>query len=197
MAIAQSLVRAKPASDQITLFESMVKTHEKALYLFAYRLCGNHHEAQDLLQEGLYRAYRSFSKFETGTAFDRWLYQIIHNLYIDHYRKKKRRPLVASIDEPLPHLETEKTIEIADWSFNPENEAMRGELGSQIQRGLEELSPEYRTAVILCDIQGLSYEEISQILNCSIGTVRSRIHRGRKMLRRLLLPYLRGMEVEG
>lgn len=197
MAIAQSIARAKPASDQIALFESMVKNYEKTLYLFAYRLCGNHHEAQDLLQEGLYRAYRSFSKFETGTAFDRWLYQIIHNLYIDHYRKKKRRPLVASIDEPLPHLETEKTIEIADWSFNPENEAMRGELGSQIQRGLEELSPEYRTAVILCDIQGLSYEEISQILNCSIGTVRSRIHRGRKMLRRLLLPYLQGMEVEG
>jgi len=190
LTVAQSVVRAKPVSDQIASFESMVLTHEKALYQFAYRLCGNHHEAQDLLQEGLYRAYKSFAKFETGTAFDRWLYQIIHNLYIDHYRKKKRRPVVTSIDEPIQHLETEKTVEIADWTLNPENQAMRSELGDQIQRGLEELSPEYRTAVILCDIQGLSYEEISQVLNCSIGTVRSRIHRGRKMLRRLLLPYI-------
>ena len=97
---------------------------------------------------------------------------------------------MTSIDEPIQHLETEKTVEIADWTLNPENQAMRSELGDQIQRGLEELSPEYRTAVILCDIQGLSYEEISQVLNCSIGTVRSRIHRGRKMLRRLLLPYI-------
>lgn len=194
MSIAQSLIRTKAISDQTALFESMVQTHEKALYQFAYRLCGNHHEAQDLLQEGLYRAYKSFAKFESGTAFDRWLYQIIHNLYIDHYRKKKRRPLVASLDEPVAHLETEKTMEIPDWTLNPEKEAMRTELGDRIQQSLEELSPEYRTAVILCDIQGLSYEEISQILNCSIGTVRSRIHRGRKTLRRLLLPYLQGME---
>lgn len=194
MAIAQSLTQIRLAPDQTALFESMVKTHEKPLYQFAFRLCGNHHEAQDLLQEGLYRAYRSFARFESGTAFDRWLYQIIHNLYIDHYRKRKRRPLVASIDEPLPHLETEKNTEIPDWSNNPEVEAMRSELGYQIQEGLKELSPEYRTAVILCDIQGLSYEEISQVLNCSIGTVRSRIHRGRKILRRLLLPYLQEKE---
>ena len=195
MAIAQSIPQIRLAPDQTALFESMVKTFEKPLYQFAFRLCGNHHEAQDLLQEGLYRAFKSFARFETGTAFDRWLYQIIHNLYIDHYRKRKRRPLVSSIDEPLAHLETEKTTEIPDWSANPEIEAMRTELGRQIQHGLKELSPEYRTAVILCDIQGLSYEEISQVLNCSIGTVRSRIHRGRKILRRLLLPYLQEMEV--
>lgn len=182
--------------DRIAVFEELVKTYEKPLFQFAYRLSGNHHEAQDLLQESLYRAYKSFAKFETGTAFDRWLYQIIHNLYIDHYRKKKNRPVVASIDEPLPHMENEKTLDIPDMTANPEEEAMRGELGFQIQQGLTELPAEYRSAVILCDIQGLSYEEIAQILGISIGTVRSRIHRGRKILRRILLPYLRGMEVE-
>ncbi|HYH03680.1 MAG TPA: sigma-70 family RNA polymerase sigma factor [Bacillota bacterium] len=197
MAIAQTLTKAQQlAPDQTAVFESMVKTYEKPLFQFAFRLCGNHHEAQDLLQESLYRAYKSFSRFESGTAFDRWLYQIIHNLFIDHYRKKKRRPIFSSIDEPLQHLESEKPIELPDWSTNPESEAVRGELGRQIQLGLEELSPEYRTAVILCDIQGLSYEEISQVLNCSIGTVRSRIHRGRKTLRRLLLPYLQEREVK-
>lgn len=197
MAIAQSLIKAQQlAPDQTAIFESMVKTYEKSLFQFAFRLCGNHHEAQDLLQESLYRAYKSFSRFESGTAFDRWLYQIIHNLFIDHYRKKKRRPIFSSIDEPLQHLESEKSIDLPDWSTNPESEAVRGELGRQIQRGLAELSPEYRAAVILCDIQGLSYEEISQVLNCSIGTVRSRIHRGRKTLRRLLLPYLQEREVQ-
>ncbi|HOJ78197.1 MAG TPA: sigma-70 family RNA polymerase sigma factor [Bacillota bacterium] len=196
MAVLQSVAQTTLASEQNLLFESMVKSYEKPLFQFAYRLCGNHHEAQDLLQEALYRAYKSFSRFEAGTAFDRWLYQIIHNLYIDHYRKQKRRAITTSIDEPVPHLETEKTMEIPDWNQNPEKEAMRSELGRQIQLGLKDLSPEYRTAVILCDIQGLSYEEIAQVLNCSIGTVRSRIHRGRKILRRLLSPYLQEMEVD-
>lgn len=177
-------------------FESLVKTYEKPLYQFAFRLSGNHHEAQDLLQEGLYRAYRSFAKFESGTAFDRWLYQIIHNLYIDHYRKKKNRPVVSSIDEPIPYLDNDKPIEIPDWKTNPEDEAIRFELGQKIQDGLGELQAEYRAAVVLCDIQGLSYEEIANILHCSIGTVRSRIHRGRKLLRTILLPYLKGKEVE-
>lgn len=195
-AIVDTLSSSRPIADQMHNFESMVKTYEKPLYQFAFRLCGNHHEAQDLLQEGLYRAYKSFARFEPGTAFDRWLYQILHNLYIDHYRKKRNRPLVNSIDEPVPYLENEKPVEIPDWTSNPEEAAVRGELGRQIQIGLKNLPTEYRAAVILCDIQGLSYEEIAQILHCSIGTVRSRIHRGRKMLRRVLLPYLQGKEVE-
>ncbi len=194
--IAETITSTQTAQDRMTVFENLVKTYEKPLFQFAYRLCGNHHEAQDLLQEGLYRAYKSFARFETGTAFDRWLYQIIHNLYIDHYRKKKNRPLVSSIDESSPYLENEKPLEIPDWTANPEQEAVRLELGNQIQKGLEQLPTEYRSAVILCDIQGLSYEEIAQILRCSIGTVRSRIHRGRKILRRILLPYLQGKEVE-
>ncbi|HBE78870.1 MAG TPA: RNA polymerase subunit sigma-70 [Firmicutes bacterium] len=192
--IVETFAGAQAVQDRIAIFEDLVKTYEKPLFQFAFRLCGNHYEAQDLLQEGFYRAYKAFNKFETGTAFDRWLYQIIHNLYIDHYRKKKNRPLVASIDEPSPHLENEKPTEIADWTNNPEQEAVRLELGQQIQNGLAELPTEYRSAVILCDIQGLSYEEIAQILGCSIGTVRSRIHRGRKILRRVLLPYIQGKE---
>jgi len=191
---AEKVASNTTIQDRVAIFESLVQTYEKPLFQFAYRLCGNHHEAQDLLQEALYRAYKSFAKFEPGTAFDRWLYQIIHNLYIDHYRKKKHRPQITSIDEPMMHLENEKPLEIPDWTANPEHETVRFELGEQIQKGLEELPTEYRSAVILCDIQGLSYEEISQILRCSIGTVRSRIHRGRKMLRRILLPYLKGKE---
>jgi RNA polymerase sigma-70 factor (ECF subfamily) len=192
--LTETLVQPQ-APDRQALFEDLVRQFEKPLYQFAYRLCGNPHEAQDLLQEGFYRAYKAFGKFETGTAFDRWLYQIIHNLYIDHYRKKRNRPLVTSIDEPNPNLDSEKSFEIPDWSLNPEAETVRGELGKEIQTALEQIQPEYRAAVVLCDIQGLAYEEIAQILGCSIGTVRSRIHRGRKLLRQILLPYLNGMGV--
>ncbi len=184
------------AANQEAVFENLVRTYEKPLYQFAFRLSGNHHEAQDLLQEGLYRAYKSFAKFESGTAFDRWLYQIIHNLYIEHYRKNKTRPVLSSIDEPSPYLDNDKPMEIPDWTTNPEDEAIRLELGEKIQEGLTKLPTEYRSAVILCDIQGLSYEEIAQILHCSIGTVRSRIHRGRKLLRTILLPYIKGKEAE-
>lgn len=193
--VAVQALNNEITTEQIATFEEMVKTHERALYLFSIRLCGDQYEAQDLLQEALFRAYKSLNRFEPGTAFDRWLYQIIHNLYIDHYRKKKRRPFVASLDEPQPNLETEKPLEVPDWTDNPEREAMRSELDERIQSGLNELSPEYRTAVVLCDVQGLSYEEIANIVNCSIGTVRSRIHRGRKALRQILQPYLQ--ETEG
>jgi RNA polymerase sigma-70 factor (ECF subfamily) len=197
MAISLTGALAQPqAPERQALFEDLVRQFEKPLYQFAYRLCGNPYEAQDLLQEGFFRAYKAFGKFEAGSAFDRWLYQIIHNLYIDHYRKKRNRPLVASIDEPNPNLDSEKALEIPDWSFNPEIEVVRGELGHQIQTALEKIQPEYRAAVVLCDVQGLSYEEIALILDCSIGTVRSRIHRGRKLLRQILLPYLNEMGVD-
>ena len=107
----QTFSQTQATANRMELFESLVKTYEKPLYQFAYRLCGNHHEAQDLLQEGLYRAYKSFARFEAGTAFDRWLYQIIHNLYIDHYRKKRNRPLVSSMS-PIRILKMKKP-----WRF--------------------------------------------------------------------------------
>lgn len=182
----QTPAQARPFND----FESLVRDHERALYHFAYRLTGDTYDAQDLLQEALLKAYRNFQRFETGTAFDRWVYQIIYRLFIDGYRKKKRRPHTSSLDEPLPHLDQEKTPEVPDESYIPENLTLRTELGQVIQEALTKLPTDFRAAVILCDIQGFSYEEISQILQCSLGTVRSRIHRGRRLLRGLIAPYL-------
>lgn len=172
-------------------FESLIRDHEKALYHFAYRLTSDPHDAQDLLQEAFLKAYRSFHRFEIGTSFDRWIYQITYRLFVDNYRKKRRRPYTSSLDEPIPNLEQEKTPEVPDETQLPEVLTLRSELDKVIQEALSKIPAEFRGAVVLCDIQGFSYEEISQILRCSLGTVRSRIHRGRRLLRGLLSPYLR------
>ncbi|NLC54074.1 MAG: sigma-70 family RNA polymerase sigma factor, partial [Firmicutes bacterium] len=185
-----SLVRTAPAPDVLEEFEKQVKAYEKAFYHFAYRLTGNHDDAEDLTQEALLKAYRAFHRFKTGTAFDRWVYQIIYRLFIDQYRKKRRRPFVASLDESPPYLDREKPKEVPDHSKLPEDFALRHELGETIQKALLRLPEEFRAAVVLCDVQGFSYEEISNILQCSLGTVRSRIHRGRRQLREQLHPYL-------
>ena len=148
-----SLVRTAPAPDVLEEFEKQVKTYEKAFYHFAYRLTGNHDDAEDLTQEALLKAYRAFHRFKTGTAFDRWVYQIIYRLFIDQYRKKRRRPFVASLDESPPYLDQEKPKEVPDHSKLPEDFALRHELGETIQKALLRLPEEFRAAVVLCDVK--------------------------------------------
>jgi len=172
-------------------FESLVETHQRTLYHFALRLTGNEHDAEDLMQESLLRAYRSFDRFVPGTAFDRWVYRIIYHLFVDGYRHRKRSNLrVSSLDSPIQAEDSEVMREIPDNRENPENEALNEEFHREIKTALATLPVDFRTAVIFCDVQGLSYEEIAQIMDCSIGTVRSRIHRGRRQLRDRLQPYL-------
>ncbi|MGE5550171.1 MAG: sigma-70 family RNA polymerase sigma factor [Bacteroidota bacterium] len=177
--------------DRWAHFESLVRTHQRALYHFALRLTGNEQDAEDLLQESLLRAYRSFERFSPGTAFDRWVYRIVYHLFVDGYRHRKRAQIhLASLDEPIAAEDSEIQREIPDQRNNPEDLALTQEFHREVKSALANLPVDFRTAVVLCDIQGLSYEEISQIMNCSIGTVRSRIHRGRRLLRDRLRPYL-------
>lgn len=169
------------------LFEQLAQKSQRYLYNIAYRMSGNTEEAKDLAQETLVRAYRAFDRFEPGTSFERWLYRIMANLYIDHVRKKSNRPL-ESLDCPYDD-ERGTCREVPDSTNDPDEIMEHTALQGEIQEALEALPESYRMAVVLCDIQDLSYEEIAQILNCSIGTVRSRIHRGRKILREALESY--------
>lgn len=172
-------------------FENLVVAHQRALYHFALRLTGNDQDAEDLLQEALLRAYRSFDRFAPGTAFDRWVYRIIYHLFVDGYRHRKRQSVhLTSLDEPIAAEDSDIQREIPDGRPTPDELALRREFQRQVKTALTTLPAEFRTAVVLCDVQGLSYEEIAQIMNCSIGTVRSRIHRGRRQLRERLRPYL-------
>ncbi|NPV53825.1 MAG: sigma-70 family RNA polymerase sigma factor [Firmicutes bacterium] len=185
----EALATARYREDDIQAFESLVRRYDKQLYNIALRMTGNSEEAKDLVQEALVRAYRSFGAFKLGTSFERWLYRIATNLFLDRLRKAGRFQ-VESIDDPITTPNGEIERELPDWSTNPEAVAMNNELHNKIQEALMALPPEYRMAVILADVHGFSYEEISGILKCSIGTVRSRIHRGRRILRDKLRPYL-------
>ncbi|MEW5866198.1 MAG: sigma-70 family RNA polymerase sigma factor [Bacillota bacterium] len=185
----EALAHVRCRETDAQAFEELVRHYDRKLYNVALRLTGNPDEAKDLAQEALLRAYRAFNRFRLGTSFEKWLFRIASNLYIDKLRKQHNIRL-ESLDEPVPTANGQVDRALPDWSANPEDVAEQNELAETIQAALRSLPLNYRLAVVLYDLEGFSYEEISGILRCSIGTVRSRIHRGRRLLRHKLSPYL-------
>lgn len=166
-------------------FDRLVQRYHKQAYNIAYRLTGNHADAEDLTQEAFVRAFRFFDNYRRDLPFENWLFRIISNLFVDDLR---RRPKVRiqSLDAPVGNDATSESnafLEIPDTRENPERVVLHEELDEQIQKALASLPKDFRKTVILADIEGMSYEEISEAMHCSLGTVRSRLHRGRKLLR--------------
>ncbi|MCX2969668.1 RNA polymerase sigma factor SigE [Streptomyces sp. TRM70308] len=158
-------------------WEEIVSTHSARVYRLAYRLTGNQHDAEDLTQEVFVRVFRSLSTYTPGT-FEGWLHRITTNLFLDMVRRKQRIRFDALGDdaaERLPSREPSPQQHFNDTHFD-----------ADVQQALDTLAPEFRAAVVLCDIEGLSYEEIAATLGVKLGTVRSRIHRGRSHLRKAL-----------
>ncbi|MFD4373464.1 RNA polymerase sigma factor SigE [Streptomyces sp. NPDC058486] len=158
-------------------WEEIVSTHSGRVYRLAYRLTGNQHDAEDLTQEVFVRVFRSLSTYTPGT-FEGWLHRITTNLFLDMVRRKQRIRFDALADdaaERLPSREPSPQQVFNDTHFD-----------ADVQQALDTLAPEFRAAVVLCDIEGLSYEEIAATLGVKLGTVRSRIHRGRSHLRKAL-----------
>ena len=165
------------------VFERLMRRHQKQAYHVAYRLTGNHADAEDLTQEAFVRAFRFFDTYRRDLPFEKWLYRIISNLFVDEIRKRSRIR-TRSLDEPVGgDSDSTATLEIPDTSASPERVVLHEELDDKIQKALAALPADFRQTVILADLDGLSYEEISAQMRCSIGTVRSRLHRGRKLLR--------------
>lgn len=152
-------------------------------YGMAYRLTSNPHEAEDLLQETYVRAYRFFHRYDETLPFTSWIYRIMTNIHIDTVRKKSRLKLV-SIEQG--GTDGNQSWDLPDENASADASLMESSLDENLQLGLKAMSPDFRTAVVLADIEGLSYEEISEIMGTSVGTVRSRIHRGRRQLRTYL-----------
>ena len=171
------------------IFDELVHRYHRQAYNVAYRMTGNHTDAEDLTQDTFLKAYRFFRKYKRSMPFDNWLYRIMSNTFVDRLR---RRPKVhmRSLDEPIQHEEGETALDLPDVTDGPEAIALSRELDAEMQSVLNTLPKDFRLAVVLSDIEGLSYEEISEVTNCSVGTVRSRLHRGRKLLRERLKPYL-------
>jgi RNA polymerase sigma-70 factor, ECF subfamily len=158
-------------------WEEIVSTHSGRVYRLAYRLTGNQHDAEDLTQEVFVRVFRSLSTYTPGT-FEGWLHRITTNLFLDMVRRKQRIRFDSLGDdaaERLPSREPSPQQAFNDTHFD-----------ADVQQALDTLAPEFRAAVVLCDIEGLSYEEIAATLGVKLGTVRSRIHRGRSHLRKAL-----------
>ena len=154
-------------------WDEVVRTHTARVYRLAYRLTGNRHDAEDLTQEVFVRVFRSLSSYTPGT-FEGWLHRITTNLFLDSVRRKARIRFDALPDdaERLPSGDRGPAQVYDEEHFD-----------ADVQAALDALPPDFRAAVVLCDLEGLSYEEIAATLGIKIGTVRSRIHRGRSQLR--------------
>jgi RNA polymerase sigma-70 factor, ECF subfamily len=161
-------------------FDKLVQRHHKQAYNVAYRLTGNHNDAEDLTQEAFVRAFRFFDNYRRELPFENWLFRIMSNLFIDETRRRSKIK-TQSIDAPLAG--TDLLLEIPDEREQPESLVLHEELDEEIQKALLTLPADFKMAVVLADIEGLSYEEIAVAMNCSLGTVRSRLHRGRRLLR--------------
>jgi len=177
--------RAQTADD----FQVLVAAHRAGLWRVAYRLTGNRDDAEDLLQESLIEAFQAFGRFQMGTAFERWVYRIMTRTFIDKFRRRKR---LGSV--PLEEISRHGQMsQLADFSMDPQQISERTEWSEPVQAALSRLAPAFRAVVIMCDAEGLSYEEASRVLACPMGTVRSRLHRARDQLRSWLRPVLRPM----
>ena len=168
---------ARPDQGVVPTWEEIVDRHSDRVYRLALRLTGNRHDAEDLTQEVFVRVFRSLSTYTPGT-FEGWIHRITTNLFLDQARRKQRIRFDALSDERADRLHSDLPTPdsaYADTTFDDD-----------IERALSTLPPEFRAAVVLCDVEGLSYEEIAQILDAKLGTVHSRIHRGRAMLRTAL-----------
>jgi RNA polymerase sigma factor (sigma-70 family) len=157
-------------------WEQVVEEHSARVYRLAYRLSGNPHDAEDLTQETFIRVFRSLAGFTPGT-FEGWLHRITTNLFLDMVRRRQRIRFDSLPDD------AERLVGSAP---SPEQVYTDTHLDPQIQAALDALPPDFRVAVVLCDIEGLTYEEIAATLGIKLGTVRSRIHRGRTQLRAAL-----------
>ena len=174
---------AREQTSRLAEFDRLVERYHKQAYNIAYRMTGNHADAEDLTQEAFVRAFRFFGNYRRDWPFDNWLYKIMSNLFVDDLRRRPKAH-IQSLDQPLDLSGSgEVYLEIPDSGSNPERLVMSHELDERIQRALNSLPNDFRMTVILADIEGLSYEEISTAMKCSLGTVRSRLHRGRKLLR--------------
>lgn len=160
----------------VPTWEEVARTHGRFLYTVAYRLTGNSDDAQDLVQEVLLRVRKGLETYRPG-SLEGWLSRITTNTFLDEARRRQRRPADRLPDEPERLMPTSP----------PADEALAAEaLPEEIQDALRTLPAEYRAAIVMCDVVGLSYQEISDSLEVPVGTVRSRIHRGRALLRQAL-----------
>jgi RNA polymerase sigma-70 factor (ECF subfamily) len=172
-------------------FSDLAMEYMPALYSAALRMTRNPSDAEDLVQETYLKAYRAFGSFEAGTNLKAWLYRILTNTYINTYRAKKRRPEIADVEdvEDLYLYHHLTGPQAGGLGRSAEDEALDRFTDDDVKAAIESLPDTFRMAVLLADVEGFSYKEIAEITDVPIGTVMSRIHRGRKALQKALFEF--------
>ena len=196
----QQMVSAAQQGD-MEAFEALIHLYEKRVFALTLRMCGNPEDAAEAAQEAFLAAWQGLAFFRGDSSFSTWLYRLASNACVDLLRRESRHRTAAGLsldDEEL-------NLDVPDAMPSPQDEAERRELREEIERGLAALSPEHREVLVLREIHQLSYDEIAETLDLDVGTVKSRISRGRKQLRKFLLksgnfspsPASKGTEKEG
>ena len=177
--------------DKLGIFNQEFMPHINSMYNFAYRLTLDADDAKDLLQDTYLKAFRFIDSFQQGTNAKAWLFRILKNSFINDYRKKSKEPSKVDYQE----VETFYNSEDVDRQITPDLrvEALQDMIGDEISIALNALDVDFRTVIILCDLEGFKYEEMAKILDIPIGTVRSRLHRARNLLKDKLSEYAKKM----
>jgi RNA polymerase sigma-70 factor (ECF subfamily) len=166
-------------------FEVLVSRYEKNVYSLAYRLVSDREDAMDIVQDVFLKAYQALPRFRGESRFSTWIHRVCVNASLDYLRKKQKFP-AYSLDEPLSLRESSVTRDVEDERGDVEAEVETRDLGETVYSVLKDLETDHRVVITLCDIQGYSYQEISDMLGLAIGTVKSRLHRARNAVRKLL-----------
>ncbi len=187
-------VNQQDTQKKIEFFQQEFMPHIQALKTFAFHLTYNEEDADDLIQETYMKAFKFMDKFEEGTNAKAWLFKILKNAYINEYRKKAKSPKKVDVAD----VGMVQTAENINERLNADlrDDIYVNEMGDEVTRALDKLPEDFRTVILLCDIEGFSYEEMSKIIDIPIGTIRSRLFRARNALKELLKPYAEKMGYE-
>ena len=180
---------------KMQIFQETAMVNLDELYATALRYTKNEKDAEDLVQETFLKAYNNWDRFEQGTNCRAWLFTILTNTFINKYRRKKKEREILNADDLRPIEQFFFSREKTDFYDNPERETLHKAFSTDVKEALESLSEEFRMVVVLADLNDFSYKEIAHILDCPVGTVMSRLFRGRKMMRQALVDtaYERGI----
>ncbi|HEU5393284.1 MAG TPA: sigma-70 family RNA polymerase sigma factor [Candidatus Methylomirabilis sp.] len=174
-------------------FEALVKRHQAAAFALAYQMVRHREDAQDIAQEAFVRVFRGLRDFQGQAAFKTWLHRIVVNLALDALRRRSRQPAAAYDDTREPGDEAREEVG-AHPDEDPDRALQAREVGEAIRMALEEVPAPQRAALLLREVEGLSYQEIAEVLGCAVGTVMSRLHYARRRLRERLRPFLEELE---